>query len=56
MAMLARGFTGEFHSRQISAFGWRELFYVAGWSALFVALRLENGAQWLGGLFAGFLS
>lgn len=56
MAMLARGFTGEFHSRRESAFGWRELGYVAGWSALFIMLRLENAAQWLGGLVTGLLS
>ncbi|MDD3814977.1 MAG: cobalt ECF transporter T component CbiQ [Desulfocapsaceae bacterium] len=56
MAMLARGFTGEFHSRQVSGFGWRELFYVAGWSAVFVVLRMENGAQWMGRLVTGVLS
>jgi cobalt/nickel transport system permease protein len=56
MAMLARGFTGEFHSCQVSAFGWRELLLVAGWSALFVVLRMENGAHWLGRLVTGVLS
>lgn len=55
MAMLARGFTGEFHSRQVSGFGWSGLFYVAGWSALFVVLRLENAAQWMGRLVTGLL-
>jgi cobalt/nickel transport system permease protein len=55
MAMLARGFTGEFHSRQVSAFGWSELFCMVGWSSLFVVLRLENAAQWMGRLVTGLL-
>jgi len=53
MAMLARGFTGEFHSPRVSRFGLAELCYVAGWSAFFLLLRLENGAQLLGRLVTG---
>jgi cobalt/nickel transport system permease protein len=56
MAMLARGFTGEFHSARVSRFGPAEFCYVAGWSALFVALRLENGSLLLGRLVTGLLS
>lgn len=53
MAMLARGFTGEFHTRQPARFGWAELLFVAGWSALFLFLRLHNGSLLLGSLFTG---
>ncbi|MBI5557233.1 MAG: cobalt ECF transporter T component CbiQ [Deltaproteobacteria bacterium] len=56
MAMLARGFTGEFHSGQLTRFGARELFFVLGWSALFVILRLENAASFMGRLLAGLLT
>ncbi len=42
MAMLARGFTGEFHARQPSRFGGRELLFLLGWSAFFVVLRLQE--------------
>ena len=53
MAMLARGFTGEFRTRQPARFGQVELLFVAGWSAIFLFLRLQNGSQLLGGLFTG---
>jgi cobalt/nickel transport system permease protein len=53
MAMLARGFAGEFHSRRISSFGWREALYVTGWSALFILLRMENAARWVGVFVTG---
>jgi cobalt/nickel transport system permease protein len=53
MAMLARGFTGDFHTREESHFGARELLFLLGWSALFVALRLNNATQLLGSLVTG---
>jgi cobalt/nickel transport system permease protein len=53
MAMLARGFTGEFHTRQPSRFGGRELLFLAGWSALFILLRMQNAAELLGSLATG---
>ncbi len=55
MAMLARGFTGEFRSHGASRFGRPELLFLAGWSALFVILRLENVSRLLGGFITGML-
>ncbi len=56
MAMLARGFTGEFHTtRPPSQLGRAELFFMGGWVALFILLRLFNAPQLLGGLFTGNL-
>ena len=53
MAMLARGFTGEFHARRPSRFGGKETLYLLGWSALFVVLRIRNVPQLLGSLVTG---
>ncbi len=53
MAMLARGFTGEFHTRHHSVFGARELLFLAGWSTLFILLRMQNAAELLGSLATG---
>jgi cobalt/nickel transport system permease protein len=53
MAMLARGFTGELHSREQSRFGGRELLFLLGWSAIFVGFRLYNVPQLLGSLLTG---
>ena len=50
MAMLARGFTGEFHARRQSRFGAPEIRFVLAWSTLFIFLRLQNASQLLGSL------
>ena len=55
MAMLARGFAGEFHTRQPGRFGGREIGFVAGWSLLFLALRNVNLTRSLGRLLTGML-
>jgi cobalt/nickel transport system permease protein len=55
MAMLARGFSGEFHTLRRSGFGITELRFVLGWSALFILLRLQNASQLLGTLITGLL-
>jgi cobalt/nickel transport system permease protein len=55
MAMLARGFTGELHSREQSRFAAREFAFLLGWSALFVIFRLYNIPQLLGSLLTGIL-
>ena len=39
MAMLARGFAGEFHSRESSHFGSNEVAYILGWSIAFILMR-----------------
>ena len=48
MAMLARGFRGEFHAGRRSRFGATEFGFVLGWSAIFISLRLQNASQLLG--------
>lgn len=53
MAMLARGFTGEFHASRQSRFGAPEIRFVLAWSTLFIFLRLQNASQLLGLLVTG---
>ena len=56
MAMLARGFSGEFHTITASRFASPELLFTVGWTALFLVLRLFNIPLLVGtyvtGLFA----
>ncbi len=56
MAMLARGFTGEFHAGRQSHFGLTEVFFVLAWSALFIFLRLQNASQFLGTMITRLFS
>jgi cobalt/nickel transport system permease protein len=53
MAMLARGFSGVFHTRRDSCFGPREVVFILGWSLFFITARLVPVAHLLGAL-AGF--
>lgn len=53
LAMLARGFNGEFHARRRSRFGGRELLFLLGWSSLFILLRYWNISPVLGRLLTG---
>ena len=55
LAMLARGFTGEFHPRRTTRFGGREFLFLAGWSGLFLLFRLVNVSQLLGTIVTGVL-
>jgi cobalt/nickel transport system permease protein len=55
VAMLARGFIGEFHTRREFRFGSKELLFLCGWSALFVMLRLRNLPDLLGTLVTGIV-
>ena len=55
VAMLARGFRGEFHTRREFHFGGRELLFLCGWSALFFLLRLRNLPYLLGTLVTGII-
>jgi cobalt/nickel transport system permease protein len=56
MAMLARGFTGEFHARRQSGFGIAEILFVLGWSMLFIVLRMQNATQMMGSLVMGLFT
>jgi cobalt/nickel transport system permease protein len=55
MAMLTRGFTGEFHTRNEFCFGMRETLFLFGWSALFILLRFNNCSQMCGTLILRIL-
>jgi len=53
LAMLCRGFDGEIRLMRTLKLGGREVAFTAGWSAAFVALRLYNVPQLVGGLVTG---
>lgn len=55
-AMVARGFKGEFQSRQESHFGRAELLHVVGWSTAFILMRCANGSRLVGDVLLGVLS
>ncbi|MCM8620239.1 MAG: cobalt ECF transporter T component CbiQ [Candidatus Accumulibacter sp.] len=48
MAMLARAYRGDFHSRKVGNFGSGEVAFVAGWLLLFGLLRAYDASQLLG--------
>lgn len=50
MAMLARGFTGRFHTQNRSSFGTPEIIFVSCWIVLFILFRLQNIPALLGSL------
>lgn len=52
-AMLARGFTGRFHTRQRSRIGRQEILFTLGCAALFLFLRFVDVSQYLGTLITG---
>lgn len=52
-AMLARGFTGKFYTGQQSHFGVPEISFVLLWTLLFILLRRQNAAEFLGSLVTG---
>ncbi len=56
MAMLARGFSGEFHSNQIHGFSRNEYLYVIGWSLVFIVLRTQDITGLLGAVVTGLFS
>jgi cobalt/nickel transport system permease protein len=57
MAMLARGFSGEFYTARghYHRFGPREITFMGGWIIFFILCRAINVPQLLGGLFTGTL-
>jgi cobalt/nickel transport system permease protein len=55
MAMLARGFTGEFHARRDYRFGLKDLLFLLGWSSLFIIMRYWNVSRIFGNLITGLL-
>jgi cobalt/nickel transport system permease protein len=55
MAMLARGFNGEFSTARTSRFGTREVLFLFGWSTFFMVLRILNLPRFFGSLATGVL-
>jgi len=55
-AMLARGFTGEFHARREFRFTGKDWLFLLGWSALFMVLRYWNVSRIFGNLVTGSFS
>jgi len=53
MAMLARGFTGAFHTRRSSGFGVREMVFILGWGLFFITARLIPVSGLLGMFITG---
>jgi len=53
VAMLARGFVGEFHTRTEFRFGAREFLFLFGWAAAFIFLRFWNLSEILGSVLTG---
>lgn len=54
-AMLARGFNGEFHSRQHTGVSRADLGFVCGWTTLFIVFRFYNIPYVLEQIIAGIL-
>lgn len=55
MAMLARGFTGDFKTSSQPHFGSSEISFVVAWALLFLILRFQNTSQLLGSLVTRLL-
>jgi len=55
MAMLARGFSGVFHTRRHSCLGLREIMFILGWGLFFITARLVPVPHLLGALVTGIL-
>jgi cobalt/nickel transport system permease protein len=56
MAMLSRGFTGEFPLRRPLGMGLADIAFMVGWCSLFVGLRLVNLPQVIGKVIMGGIS
>jgi len=48
LAMLARGFEGEYHSRNRRKFTLHDALFMGGWCAVFILLRIARFPEWLG--------
>lgn len=55
LAMLARGFDGEFRTATERGLGRSDALFLIGWTALFAALRIFDLSGMLGAFFAGLL-
>lgn len=53
LAMLSRGFEGEFHLRRRTVFRRTDALFLAGWISLFLLWRFVNLPRWVGALLAG---
>lgn len=55
-AMQARGFIGQFHVHRQSCFGAQDLYFVLGWSLLFISLRIFDISSTIKGLYTGMFT
>lgn len=55
VAMLSRGFVGRFHAHRKSRFGMAEIYFLLGWSTLFIVLRVFDITATLGASITGIL-
>ena len=55
MAMLSRGFTGEFHIRRPLKFTAQDAAFTFGWCSLFLLFRLVDLPRLAGSLLTGVL-
>jgi cobalt/nickel transport system permease protein len=55
IAMLSRGFDGNFHSSRKTCFGKEELVFIAGWSVFLIFLRFANVTTVIGSMVTGRL-
>ena len=55
MAMLARGFNGDFHTRQLFRFGRKEVSFLLIWTFVFILMRLQNFPRLLGQFVTGLM-
>ena len=55
VAMLSRGFVGQFHAHRKSRFGMAEIYFLLGWSTLFIVLRMFDITGTLGASITGVL-
>lgn len=56
LAMLSRGFDGEFRVLRELKLGKAEIGFIFGWSTLFILMRIYNIPQLLGGWLTGRLA
>ncbi|MFD2360463.1 energy-coupling factor transporter transmembrane component T family protein [Saccharococcus thermophilus] len=54
-AMSLRGFTGEYHTGDISKLSFKDLAYFTAWSLFFVIARIYNIPVLIGSLFTGVI-
>lgn len=55
-AMCLRGFSGDYHAGRMNPPERREMIFILGWLAFFIAARIYDLPAWLGSLLTGVIS